>query len=72
MEGLPEGTTGMLLVEFGPEEEEERIATTEAMGGQRSKLREQGQALGLHRDGAGITIAVAEQLEASQSAQLEH
>ena len=72
MEGLPEGTAGVLLVELGPEEEEEGVAATKCVGGKGGEVGEQGQALGLHRDGAGIAIADAEQLQATKGAQLEH
>ena len=65
MQGLTKRPAGFFLIEIGPEEGEERVATAEAAGHPGRQVCEEGQPLGLHGNG----IAVAEFAAPARSVQ---
>jgi hypothetical protein len=67
MDGLVEGVTGVILVELGPEDPMEGIASVGPGRGGGRQVGEQGQALGLSEDGPQLpTFPVAEVDRAKQ------
>ena len=69
---VPKRGAGMLLVQLGPEEREERVAAMEAPRLRDREVREETQALRLREDPRGPSSIGRPQVDSTEEAELDH
>jgi hypothetical protein len=72
MQRLPEGGTGTILVQLGPEQREEGITAGEAAGLTQRKVDQERGPLGMHQHGAELSRFWSSQLQPAESMKLNH